>query len=64
VSGVRKGACGEPGPYAAHCTSEDVAHRWSCYDSGEDVSFNRRQDFRHDCDDPACPTPHFTNEGD
>lgn len=36
-------------------------HRYSCYDAGEDVSFNHRQDFR---DDPGCDRQHFTNEGD
>lgn len=63
MSTIRPGTCGEPGPYAAHCTN-DRMHDWSCYDAGEDVSFNHRQDFRHDCEDPTCPTPHFTNEGD
>ncbi|QFG08082.1 hypothetical protein SEA_PCORAL7_21 [Gordonia phage PCoral7] len=63
MSLVREGSCGEPGPFAAHCT-EDPMHRHSCYDAGADVSFNHRQDFRHDCDDPACDRQHFTNEGD
>lgn len=63
MSRIRRGACGEPGPLNAHCT-EDVAHLYSCYDASEDVSFNRRHDFRHDCDDPACDRQHFTNEGD
>ncbi|GAC59316.1 MULTISPECIES: hypothetical protein [Gordonia] len=57
------GHCGDPGPSDAHCTL-DVGHRYSCYDGSADVSFNARQDFRHDCDDPRCRTPHFTNEGD
>lgn len=60
---IRPGTCAEPGPYAAHCT-DDPGHRWSCYDAGEDVSFNHRHDFRHDCDDPGCDRQHFTNEGD
>lgn len=55
--------CNEPGPYEAHCTLEP-GHEYSCYDGGEDVSFNHRQDFRHDCDDPGCDRQHFTNEGD
>lgn len=63
MSAIRKGACGEPGPYSAHCT-DDPIHRFSCYDAGEDVSFNSRQDFVHDCDDPTCPRPLFLNEGD
>lgn len=55
------GLCDDPGPYAAHCT-QYTAHHYSCYDAGKDVSWNHRQDFTHDCGDPAC-TP-FTNEGD
>lgn len=60
---VERGRCSEPGPGSAHCT-EYPLHDWSCYDATEDVSFNHRHDFRHDCEDPACPTPHFTNVGD
>lgn len=60
---IWKGSCAEPGPYEAHCT-QDRWHRYSCYDAGEDVSFNDRQDFRHDCSDPHCNRQHFTNEGD
>jgi hypothetical protein len=52
-----------PGPYTAHCTDYPM-HRYSCYDAGEDVSFNSRQDFRHDCNDTVCTQQHFTNEGD
>lgn len=63
MSAIRPGTCADPGPYDAHCT-DDPGHRYSCYDGGADVSFNHRQAFKHDCDDPACPTPHFTNEGD
>lgn len=63
MSSVRKGYCGEPGPGDTHCTGYP-AHDYSCYDAGEDVSFNHRHDFRHDCDDPACDRQHFTNEGD
>jgi hypothetical protein len=63
VSGIRRGTCGDPGPGESHCT-DAPGHRYSCYDAGEDVSFNDRQDFRHDCTDPTCPTPHFANEGD
>lgn len=63
MSAVRPGSCGAPGPYAAHCT-DDRHHRYSCYDAGEDVSFNSRQDFRHDCDDPGRNRQHFENEGD
>lgn len=55
--------CNEPGPGDAHCT-DTPGHEYSCYDGGEDVSFNHRQDFRHDCDDPGCDRQHFTNEGD
>lgn len=63
MSAIRPGRCGEPGPSAAHCT-DDRGHRYSCYDAGEDVSFNSRQDFEHDCSDPSCSTPRFVNEGD
>ncbi|GAA5154844.1 hypothetical protein GCM10023340_39040 [Nocardioides marinquilinus] len=63
MSRVRPGTCAEPGPGDAHCTDRRM-HDYSCYDAGEDVSFNSRHDFTHDCDDPKCPTPHFTNEGD
>lgn len=63
MSNVRKGQCNDPGPYAAHCT-DDPGHRYSCYDAGEDVSFNHRHDFTHRCEDPACPTPNLVNEGD
>lgn len=55
--------CNMPGPGDSHCTN-DRGHDWSCYDMGEDVSFNDRHDFRHDCDDPQCDNQHFTNEGD
>lgn len=56
-----QGRCDDPGPGGAHCT--DVpAHRYSCYDSSEDVSWNHRQDFTHDCGDKTCTV--FTNEGD
>ena len=63
MSTIRPNTCAEPGPGDAHCT-DDVLHRYSCYDAGDDVSFNSRQDFRHDCADPACDRRHFTNEGD
>ena len=63
MSKIRPHTCGDPGPGDAHCTL-DLGHDWSCHDGGLDESFNRRIDFRHDCDDSACPTPHFTNEGD
>ncbi|QPL14649.1 hypothetical protein SEA_SCHWARTZ33_4 [Gordonia phage Schwartz33] len=63
MSSVRANTCGAPGPYTAHCT-DNRYHDFSCYDAGEDVSFNSRQDFEHDCHDPNCPTQKFTNEGD
>jgi hypothetical protein len=63
VSRIRPNTCAEPGPDAAHCT-DYPGHRYSCYDAGDDVSFNRRIDFRHDCQDPECDRQHFTNEGD
>ncbi|WP_131630689.1 hypothetical protein [Mycolicibacterium llatzerense] len=64
MSRIRPHTCGDPGPGDAHCTDDDPGHRYSCYDGGDDVSFNHRQDFRHDCDDPNCSRQHFTNEGD
>lgn len=63
MSSIQQGTCSAPGPYEAHC-SEDVTHRYSCYDAGEDVSFNARQDFEHKCEDSLCLNKHFNNEGD
>lgn len=48
-----RGKCDEQGPYTAHCTL-DAMHDYSCYDASEDVSFNHRQEFTHDCGDPTC----------
>lgn len=58
MSAPRDGACREPGPRDAHCT-EDRYHRYSCYDAGEDVSWNDGQWYAfdlapHDCGDPKC----------
>lgn len=57
MSGIRPGTCAAPGPYDQHCT-ELPDHRWSCYDAGEDASFNagsmRDHLPDHDCNDPAC----------
>jgi hypothetical protein len=57
MSAIRTGTCGAAGPYAAHCT-EEPGHRYSCYDAGEDVSFNegmmRDTGLVHNCDDPNC----------
>jgi hypothetical protein len=63
MGAIREGECAEPGPYAAHCTDYPM-HDYSCYDASEDVSFNDRHEFDHECTDPACPTPKFHNEGD
>lgn len=52
MSGPRRGTCQMPGPYEAHCT-DTPGHQWSCYDAGEDVSFNDRQDWTHH--HPGCP---------
>ena len=56
MSAIRPGTCAEPGPWDAHCT-DDIGHRWSCYDAGADVSWNDGMDYLspHDCTDPACP---------
>ena len=62
MSKRREGTCSEPGPYAAHCTSEPL-HRYSCYDAGEDTSWNDRApeewqvETPHDCGDPDCTAP-------
>lgn len=63
MSPRREGTCGEPGPYDAHCT-DDPGHRYSCYDAGDDVSFNDRQHWLHphECDDPECDDQGY--EGD
>jgi hypothetical protein len=50
--------CADPGPYTAHCT-EPPMHRFSCYDAGEDVSFNDRQDWKHKHD--GCPDDGFVS---
>lgn len=60
MSAIRKGMCADPGPGSAHCT-EVIGHRYSCYDAGEDVSWNDGQ-FRdgwydrdpHVCSEPGC----------
>jgi hypothetical protein len=58
MSGLRAGTCGDPGPHAAHCT-EHPGHRYSCYDAGDDVSFNdgttADSDAFHACDSADCP---------
>lgn len=59
MSTRREGTCREPGPRGAHCT-DHPGHKWSCYDAGDDVSWNDGQwyDFDlapHACDDPDCP---------
>lgn len=53
--------CGDPGPGDAHCT-EYPGHRYSCYDAGQDLSWNDGL-FRdgwydenpHRCDESGCP---------
>lgn len=46
-----------PGPYDAHCT-DHPGHHYSCYDGGEDVSFNEASMDEwlapHKCQDPEC----------
>lgn len=41
MSGIRDHSCGAPGPYGSHCT-DYPGHEYSCYDAGDDVSFNER----------------------
>lgn len=53
MSALRKGTCGEPGPYGAHCT-DYPAHRYSCYDAGDDVSFNERMMREADLEHGPC----------
>ncbi|MFD5599903.1 hypothetical protein ACFWHR_07575 [Leucobacter sp. NPDC058333] len=58
MSDIQTHWCGAPGPYGAHCT-EDVGHRHSCYDAGDDVSFNERtmrdDEIPHgECDEEGC----------
>ncbi len=56
MSRRRPHTCQDPGPGDTHCTSEP-GHRWSCYDAGQDESWNDRQDWLtpHACDDDTCP---------
>jgi hypothetical protein len=61
VSDIRAGTCAEPGPYDTHCT-EHPRHRYSCYDAGDDSSWNDRQDWTHD--HAGCPDDGLVNEGD
>jgi hypothetical protein len=59
VSRLRAGTCGEPGPGDLHCT-EPPLHRYSCYDAGDDSSWNDRspegwqQETPHHCTDEGC----------
>lgn len=59
MSEPRPGTCQMPGPYEAHCT-QDRWHDWSCYDAGEDVSFNDRQDWTHEHE--GCPDDGLVSE--
>jgi len=63
MSAIRPNTCAEPGPREAHCTDYPL-HEYSCYDAGEDASFNSRQDFEHHCNQRACPTRDLVNRGD
>lgn len=61
MSAVRNGTCADPGPLGAHCT-EPVGHPYSCYDAGEDTSWNDGQwrdgwydNLPHGCAEPDCP---------
>lgn len=57
MSAIRPGTCAMPGPYDQHCT-ERPGHPYSCYDAGEDASFNAGVMLggfpEHECDDPSC----------
>jgi hypothetical protein len=61
VSAIRPGTCGDPGPGDAHCT-DDLGHHYSCYDADDNVAFNARQEFTHECRDERCDRQHFVNE--
>lgn len=65
MSHRRPHTCGASGPYDAHCT-DDPGHRYSCYDAGEDVSWNERHEWLspHACDDPECVDQGYQPEGD
>lgn len=61
MSGIRPGACADPGPGDMHCT-EHPLHDWSHYDAGADSSWNDGQfedgwyeEMPHECDEPNCP---------
>lgn len=60
MSRRRPGTCAEPGPRDLHCT-DYPGHRHSCYDAGDDVSWNTHSpedwqtDTPHNCGDPECP---------
>lgn len=57
---LRAHACGDPGPYATHCT-DDPGHAYSHYDASDDSSWNDgspagwQADVGHQCDEPDCP---------
>lgn len=58
MSGIRQYTCGAPGPYGAHCT-DYPGHDYSCYDAGNDVSFNartmREEEIPHgECEEEGC----------
>ncbi len=58
MSRIRSGTCADPGPGDAHCT-DYRGHRYSCYDAGEDVSWNDHtmadDGTGHECAEPGCP---------
>jgi hypothetical protein len=66
VSRRRPGTCRMPGPGAVHCTEDSASHPYSCYDAGDDSSWNERQDwpYGHDCGDPDCPDIGYKPDGD
>jgi hypothetical protein len=63
VARAPRGDCAEAGPYGVVCTLPRT-HDWSCYDAGDDSSFNSRwlEDFGEvplsehpfDCRCPPC----------
>lgn len=65
MSRRRPHTCGAPGPYDVHCT-DHPGHGYSCYDAGDDIVWNDRQDWLapHACDEPTCPDQGYLPEAD
>ena len=53
MSSIRPGTCADPGPHGAHCT-DYPGHHYSCYDAGDDASFNERTMREEDIPHGPC----------